>query len=244
MSGDKQERFEDYQELEQFLADLQTGKSASLPQDLTPTQARLYRVARLFHAALPEVSEPRPEFAARLEEELQARQKGRRPPRSSSPNKNVTRRRLLAGGAVAAASVAVGVGSEWLVEQATQKDHLQRAGTPMEWLFVTTVARLGTQAVSFVTADLIGYVVRSDGTGGDPADRGQILALSAACPHQGCLVQWTGATRTFRCPCHEAVFTQDGETDARASAWRSLKPLPRLEVKIETDGKIYVRMPK
>ncbi|HET8844980.1 MAG TPA: hypothetical protein VFN35_26135 [Ktedonobacteraceae bacterium] len=48
MSGDKQERFEDYQELEQFLADLQTGKSASLPQDLTPTQARLYRVARLF----------------------------------------------------------------------------------------------------------------------------------------------------------------------------------------------------
>lgn len=247
MPGNEQERFAEYLELEYFLADLQAGKTARLPKDLTPARARLYHMALLFHAASPGASELRPEFIAllrrRLEEELQAVQKGHRPKRPSSTNPGMTRRRLLSGGAVVATSAAVGVGSGWLVEQVTQQREPLLTNSPTEWFFVTTVATLGNQAVQFTGENLIGYVVRRDGGNGNPAEHGEIFAVSAACPHMGCLVQWTGTDRTFRCPCHEAAFTQDGEADTRSSPWRSLTSLPRLEVKVEEDGKIFVRMP-
>ncbi len=75
MSGEDQERFEDYLELEQYLEELQAGHIAHPPAEMTPAQARVYRMAALFRAASPEASEPRPEFAealrARLEQELQ-----------------------------------------------------------------------------------------------------------------------------------------------------------------------------
>lgn len=202
-------------------------------------------MALLFHAATPDVSELDPAFAARLwvrlEEELRAMQQGQRPPllRAERPwpeKQHISRRKLLTGGTVVA-------GSEWIIEQATSKSESPMTDAPTEWFFVTTVAELGNQAVQFASANLIGYVVQSSGTNGDPANRGQILALSAACTHKGCLVQWSGTDRTFRCPCHGGVFTEDGETDAKASTWLSLKPLPRLEVKVEEEGKIYVRVP-
>src|SRR5947209_20608733 len=75
MSGEDQERFEDYLELEHYIEELQAGRVAHPPAELTPSQASIYRMAALFRSAIPEVSEPRPEFAAelqaRLEQELQ-----------------------------------------------------------------------------------------------------------------------------------------------------------------------------
>src|ERR1700736_6065192 len=75
MSGEDQERFEDYLELEQYIEDLQAGRVAHPPAELTPSQASIYRMAALFRSATPEAEEPGPEFAAelqaRLEEELQ-----------------------------------------------------------------------------------------------------------------------------------------------------------------------------
>ncbi|UCG32027.1 MAG: Rieske 2Fe-2S domain-containing protein [Phycisphaerales bacterium] len=40
---------------------------------------------------------------------------------------------------------------------------------------------------------------------------GQVRAFNGACPHLGCVVQWEGATRTFKCPCHGAVFSDNGK---------------------------------
>jgi Rieske Fe-S protein len=37
------------------------------------------------------------------------------------------------------------------------------------------------------------------------------LAFNGACTHLGCVVQWDGTTRSFKCPCHGAAFSEQGE---------------------------------
>ncbi|MBV9232348.1 MAG: hypothetical protein JOZ18_23775, partial [Chloroflexi bacterium] len=69
MSGEDQERFEDYLELERYIEELQAGRVAHPPKDLTPSQASIYRMAALFRSASPEAAMPRPEFV----EDLRAR---------------------------------------------------------------------------------------------------------------------------------------------------------------------------
>ena len=244
MAGEQQERFEDYVELEAFLANLQAGQADHPPSTLTPTQARVYRMALLFHAATPGVIDLRPAFAAQLWSQLVREYEEQHPSWRSyppvsppaGPKRRVSRRWLFTGSALAAASAAIGAGLERLIEQASQ------AGTSNEWSLVTTVADLHTQAVRFTTEHLTGYVVRSDDTPEAPPKPGQILALSAACTHLGCLVLWSGADRTFHCPCHGAVFTADGRARASTSSRHTLPPLPQLDVKIEA-GNIYVRIP-
>lgn len=39
---------------------------------------------------------------------------------------------------------------------------------------------------------------------------GEPLAFNGACPHLGCVVQWDGASRLFKCPCHGADFNDRG----------------------------------
>jgi len=40
---------------------------------------------------------------------------------------------------------------------------------------------------------------------------GTTHAVSATCPHMGCLVRWNDAERTWDCPCHGSRFTYDGD---------------------------------
>jgi len=40
---------------------------------------------------------------------------------------------------------------------------------------------------------------------------GGVVALSAVCPHLGCIVQWEAERQDFLCPCHAGYFTSDGE---------------------------------
>ncbi len=39
---------------------------------------------------------------------------------------------------------------------------------------------------------------------------GTFVALSAVCPHLGCIVQWEQDRQDFLCPCHAGYFTADG----------------------------------
>lgn len=79
MAGEEQERFEDYLELERYIEDLQAGRPARLPHDLTPEQARVYRMVSVFRSAASEngqnpqsqAAEPRPAFVADLYRHLQ-----------------------------------------------------------------------------------------------------------------------------------------------------------------------------
>jgi Rieske Fe-S protein len=261
MSGEDQERFEDYLELEQYLEELQAGHIAHPPAEMTPAQARVYRMAALFRSASPEASEPRPEFAAslqaRLEQELQQPAEAPQPlPKTqeqSRPRSLVSRRRaLFAGGAAVAASLAIGVGIDHAIEQsanngtnatASTNTPLIAPGVPTIWHPVTTVAQLGKGAVPFNAGAVVGYIIYDDGDDGDP-DKGKIIAMSAACTHMGCIVNWQDSDRKFHCPCHGGAFTEYGNVDNGTGSWgvRYLRPLPRLNTKVE-NGHIYVEVP-
>lgn len=264
MPGDDQERFEDYLELESFITELQAGHVAHPPQELTPTQARVYRMATLFHAATPGVGEPDPEFAARLQVHLeQALEQVQSHPRpvthvATGRQPYVSRRILLASGAAVAASTVLGAGLEYMAQQSAVRvsspspvdnDVVIKVASPMHWFAVTTVAAMGDQAVKFRVETLggahllTGYVLRSDGTNGNGDQKGNIIALSAVCTHKGCIVNWSGSDRKFHCPCHNGVFMQDGGIDTSTSALLYLESLPTLDTMVDDNGQVFVRIP-
>src|SRR5438477_5322544 len=262
MSGEDQERFEDYLELEQYIEQLQAGRVAHPPAELTPSQANIYRMAALFRSASPEASEPRPEFAAdlqaRLEQELQQRPRPASQPQPAQREKEqkklhyVSRRALLTGGAAVAASLVVGAGVGSAIEHAVEQPgaantndpwagQLVAAGVPTTWHFVTTLSELGDSAVRFATDTVVGYVILNDGDQ-NSKDKGKIIAISAACTHMGCIVQWQDSDRKYHCPCHGGIFTEYGKVDNHAWGVRYLYALPRLKTKIE-NGYVYVEVP-
>ncbi|HLI06022.1 MAG TPA: Rieske (2Fe-2S) protein [Ktedonobacteraceae bacterium] len=164
--------------------------------------------------------------------------------------RQVSRRTLLAGGAAVAASLVAGAGIMHEVDQAaatpqatvtgkTWKEPLIAAAQPTTWYYVTTLAELGNKVVRFATDTIVGYVTFDD-TKGDP-DEGSVIAMSAACTHMGCLVQWQASTQKFVCPCHGGLFTEYGKPDPQ-SPMPYLIALPRLNTKVE-NGKIYVEVP-
>jgi Rieske Fe-S protein len=266
MPGEDQEQFEDYLELEHYIEELQAGRVAHPPGELTPSQASIYRMAALFRSSSPEASEPRPEFAAelraRLEQELHQFPKAeplaeldKKPQiaggqREAKKRKGVSRRALLAGGAAVAASLAVGAGIDHALGQGNSPQP-QGQTSPAEnivgndiattWHLVTPLALLGANAVRFATDAIVGYVIRDDGDNGEPG-KGQVIAMSAACTHMGCIVQWQDSDRKFHCPCHGGIFTEYGKVDNHTWGVRYLYPLPRLKTKIE-NGNVYVEVP-
>ncbi len=143
MAGEDQERFEDYLELERYIEDLQAGRVAHPPEGLTPDQARIYRMATLFHAASIEEAGPRPEFVAGLQAKLEQVQEEKtkgvsttksRPFFSKRPQTgpHVSRRALLTGGAaaaVAAASLSIGVG----IDHVAEERRITALTTPPTW---------------------------------------------------------------------------------------------------------------
>ncbi|MFQ5591506.1 MAG: ubiquinol-cytochrome c reductase iron-sulfur subunit [Phycisphaerae bacterium] len=60
-------------------------------------------------------------------------------------------------------------------------------------------------------------------------------AFSAACTHLGCLVEWDPSRKQFLCPCHAAVFDDNGQVVSGPPPG----PLPALKVK-ELGKKVYV----
>lgn len=54
---------------------------------------------------------------------------------------------------------------------------------------------------------------------------GNILVLSAICPHLGCTVQWRASEGDFFCPCHRSVFGPQGQL-IKGPAQRDMDPLP------------------
>ena len=149
------------------------------------------------------------------------------------------------------ASLTVGVGMDHALEE--QRLAAVTAAKP-PWMplvpdtipttehLVTTLDQLGEQPVPFRAGGIVGYLVRNDAEHSDPTD-GPVIAMSAACTHMGCLVNWDNADRTFRCPCHGGVFSALGTTDTTPATIHYLAPLPRLETIIDTAGHIYVRVP-
>jgi menaquinol-cytochrome c reductase iron-sulfur subunit len=62
------------------------------------------------------------------------------------------------------------------------------------------------------------------------------LAMSNICTHLGCRVRWISDQDQFFCPCHNAVFNQEG----RVVTGPPPRPLDRFEVKVEND-QLWIR---
>jgi len=170
----------------------------------------------------------------------------------------VSRRALFSGGAaVAAASLVAGMGVDAVIKQVDAQNKplieempispydttgLIQQGVSTAWHFVTTVAKLGDTAVRFVADTVVGYVIFDDGDEEEPINKGKIIAMSAACTHMGCIVQWQ-EDRRFHCRCHGGLFTESGKP-TNSGTNRYLAALPRLATRVDANGDIYVLIPK
>lgn len=227
------ERVEDYLRLEEYIEQLQSDRSPRRPKRLTPSEARIYQTAALFRAAQPDAAEPDPAFAARLRARLdqEARQSG-----GSRSISAVSRRNLLAGGlgaAAAAAGVALGIGVDRAVRPAPATPPLNTDLVPNgTWVAVVAADALPVGGVRrFMTDSLVGFV-RHTAQGFE--------ALSGACTHMGCLVNWNGAARTFDCPCHGGRFLETGQAAPESPV--AYQPLPTIRTKVEA-GQVLVYVP-
>lgn len=65
--------------------------------------------------------------------------------------------------------------------------------------------------------------------------RGNFKALSAICTHLGCIAEWQEDKQIFFCPCHAAVFDDNGKVVSGPPP----RPLPEYSLKVK-DNKIYI----
>jgi Rieske Fe-S protein len=230
-----------------FIADLQERLLAISQEVESPTQEE--RSAQTHQTDQAEdknqqeqvsIQPPRPEAKASDPSEEQPRKAG-----------FVSRRGLLAGGAAAAASLAVGIGAGTMLNKgksepappAAYKQEDLIPNGPTTWQFVAPLAQLSGQAIKFVTDAITGYIMLSDEATEDThnSHNASVIALSAACTHMGCIVNWEDKHHHFQCPCHGGLFDEYG-LPAKESPLRYLKPLPCLRTKIE-NGNVYVEVP-
>lgn len=72
MIDENQETEEDYLQLAQYIEEIEAGRAAQPPADLTPEQKRIYRMAAFFCSPFPCSVEPCPEFVEALRVHLLA----------------------------------------------------------------------------------------------------------------------------------------------------------------------------
>lgn len=151
-----------------------------------------------------------------------------------------TRRQVVIGTGLAAASAATGivVGRNLLapsrgpVEASppTQGVLEPNAGT---WHAVGASADLPKGgAMAFDLGSVNGFVHRADA---------KVEAVSGICTHQGCKLWLDAPDSRLRCPCHSTSFALDGETLTHQLP-TAPPPLPKFEVR-ETGGQIEVFAP-
>ena len=68
-----------------------------------------------------------------------------------------------------------------------------------------------------------------------------VEALSATCPHAGCLVEMESTGKCFRCPCHNSTFTLDGGIVAPSPSPRAMDGL---ECRVAKNGEVEVLFQK
>ncbi|RDH77461.1 Rieske (2Fe-2S) protein [Mycolicibacterium moriokaense] len=152
-----------------------------------------------------------------------------------------TRRQVVIGTGLAAASAAAGivVGRNLLAPPSrgpaeaappTQAVLEPNAGA---WHAVGASADLPAGgALSFDLGSVNGFVHRADAT---------VEAVSGICTHQGCKLWLDAPDKRLRCPCHSTSFALDGETMTHQLP-TAPPPLPKFEVR-EKNGVIEVFAP-
>jgi len=236
----------DEAEMARLAAELSGAVSAGDPAAADPDPAFVEQLRLRMRQAdqgIAAVQEPLP---IRRETRVARAAGGERPDRGRLRIR-ISRRAALQAGLGAAAGLAAGLAGGAvlrgaLVDQAPQwppEDEL--VGGEGEWVQVATLDQLPDGAVRrFSTRAFDGFVIN---------DAGEIRALSAACTHLGCTLNYRPAFRDLRCPCHDASFNLRGWLANSRGRWRQegpypgdeaaypidLPPLPRPKVKVEGD---------
>lgn len=225
-----------------FVADLLRGRRPRGFHVENDDEAEQLRVAIMLRAARPGGGAPREEFVTdlhqRLAGELGRRDSERGATPSVPPTATVdrTRRRLVAGGSIAAGAAAVGAGLDHVLSTpATAPSGGEQTLTPNIGVWRTVVASAdlpegGTQGFDLGT--VIGFVTRS---------AGQLGAVSGVCTHLGCRLALNAPARRLDCPCHNASFALGGRL-LRHQLPIAPAPLPHLRVR-EIDGTVQIFAP-
>ena len=151
-----------------------------------------------------------------------------------------TRRRVIVGTGLAAASAAAGiaVGRNLLAPKTTTPqagtvDQGTLAPNTGTWRAVGAGTDLPTGgALAFDLGSMSGFVHRG------PT---RLQAVSGVCTHQGCKLWLDAEANRLRCPCHSTSFSLEGQTLTHQLP-TAPPPLPRIEVR-ENNGTIEVFTP-
>jgi nitrite reductase/ring-hydroxylating ferredoxin subunit len=151
-----------------------------------------------------------------------------------------TRRQVVIGTGLAAASAATGivVGRNLLAPPRAPNDASPSAQGVLDpnagaWQAVGASADLPKGgAMAFDLGSVNGFVHRADA---------KVEAVSGVCTHQGCKLWLDAPDSRLRCPCHSTSFSLEGETVTHQLP-TAPPPLPKFEVR-EINGVIEVLAP-
>jgi Rieske Fe-S protein len=197
-----------------------------------PDDVDALRVAIQLRAGRVAADLPSDDFVAALHHQLVEAQQQTTQPRG------ISRRTLIAGVGAAAAAVAAGVA----VDRTLLPGHLpgpsnvaaELAPSDGEWVAVNAVTDLNPAAPQrFVTPSVVGFV---------SSHNGDLVAVSGACTHLGCLLQPNPEAGRLDCPCHRTSFGYDGRV-LFSQLDVPLAPLPRIGVR-QRDGTVEVLVPR
>jgi Rieske Fe-S protein len=206
-----------------------------------PDEIDALRAAIALRAGRPGADLPSEEFLTGLRQQLEDSETpagGGQP--VGLPSRRLSRRNLLTGAGAAAAGVAAGVTGavvdREVLHPGTPAHHDQEtlALDDGRWTAVAHQDELaGGQVKHFTAPGIVGFVSQQ----GD-----ELVAVSGACTHLGCLLQANEPQGRLDCPCHRTAFGYGG-----AVLFSQLPdqpaPLPKLPVR-RRDGAVEVLVPR
>jgi len=186
-----------------------------------PEDVDALRAAIELRGAVPAADLPSEAFVAGLRDRLA---------REAAPTVPVTvsRRSLLASAGAAGVAIDRAVLAPGPARPARVAGQLDPADG--EWTAVASDAELAGGATQrFDAGGVIGFVSATDAG---------VVAVSAACTHQGCILQQNLAAGRLDCPCHRTAFGVDGRLLFSQLATQPA-PLTRLQTR-RRDGNVEV----
>ncbi|MFJ9363634.1 Rieske (2Fe-2S) protein [Nocardia sp. NPDC101769] len=223
-------------EVRRFVDELLAGKKSTgfRPDE---AEAEEMRTAIELRAARLGSDAPSEEFLSSLQRRLAAEMDDEpTPPHSAN---GYRRRNLLIGTSAAAAAATVGA-----VVDRTLIGHGQPGSPPAAkqaplspntgaWLPIARSSDLPEGAtIAFDVGTVNGFVRR---------DKGNPVAVSGVCTHQGCKLWLDAPAERLRCPCHSTSFSIEGEVVTHQLPVAPA-PLPTVQVR-ENNGTIEVFAP-
>jgi len=195
------------------------------------------RAAIELRAAQPAADLPAAEFVDGLRRRLGELEGEGRPAR-------VGRRAFLtvagAGAGAVAAGVAGAVVDRTLLQPPSHASQAQGSAAqgaldPIGggWVRVAGVDEVTGRTVSFTTPGVVGFVTER---------AGDLVAVSGACSHQGCLLKLNEAAERLDCPCHRTAFSAEGRLLFHQLD-TAPPPLARLQVRRNGDA-VEVLLPQ